>query len=169
MDSLQVEMSGLLKELHCPSEELVSGILKGTLLKAKDHLKCLCTSSLLKFCGSSRAPFSMPMSALIFLLLLSSVPQLWTPGGSGCPMWARRKHTRQQSGLPGARGHVLHTEPTGSGGTGRCRSFISSQRGGKAHDLFLLNWPMQKVYWHLVVRNHIASRAMIRNMIVLSI
>lgn len=41
MDSLQVEMSGLLKELHCPSEELVSGILKGRLLKAKDHLKCL--------------------------------------------------------------------------------------------------------------------------------
>lgn len=48
MDSLQVEVSGLLKELHCPSEELVSGILKGRLLKAKDHLKCLCMSSLLK-------------------------------------------------------------------------------------------------------------------------
>lgn len=60
MDSLQVEMSGLLKELHCPSEELVSGILKGRLLKAKDHLKCLCMSSLLNSCGFSFSPFLCP-------------------------------------------------------------------------------------------------------------
>ncbi|KAM9341086.1 protein FAM98B [Symphorus nematophorus] len=39
MDSLQVEMSGLLKELQCPHEEVVSGILKGSVLKTKDHLK----------------------------------------------------------------------------------------------------------------------------------
>ncbi|KAG7224116.1 hypothetical protein INR49_019851 [Caranx melampygus] len=38
MDSLQVEMSGLLKELHCPYEEVVSGILKGSMQKTKDHL-----------------------------------------------------------------------------------------------------------------------------------
>ncbi|XP_030574741.1 protein FAM98B [Archocentrus centrarchus] len=37
MDSLQLEMSGLLKELHCPYE--VSGILKGTGQNTKDHLK----------------------------------------------------------------------------------------------------------------------------------
>ncbi|XP_039898825.1 protein FAM98B [Simochromis diagramma] len=37
MDSLQLEMSGLLRELHCPCE--VSGILKGTGQKTKDHLK----------------------------------------------------------------------------------------------------------------------------------
>ena len=42
MDSLQVEMSGLLKELHCPYEEVVSGILKGSERSAKDHLKCVC-------------------------------------------------------------------------------------------------------------------------------
>ncbi|XP_068615648.1 protein FAM98B-like [Brachionichthys hirsutus] len=39
MDSLQVEMSGLLKELHCPHEEAVSRILKGGVLKPKDCLK----------------------------------------------------------------------------------------------------------------------------------
>ncbi|XP_010735706.3 protein FAM98B [Larimichthys crocea] len=41
MDSLQVEMSGLLKELHCPYKEVVSGILKGRVLTTKDHLKCV--------------------------------------------------------------------------------------------------------------------------------
>ncbi|XP_051251745.1 protein FAM98B [Dicentrarchus labrax] len=39
IDSLQVEMSGLLKELHCPYKEVVSGILKGSVPNAKDHLK----------------------------------------------------------------------------------------------------------------------------------
>ncbi|XP_070777059.1 protein FAM98B [Enoplosus armatus] len=39
IDSLQVEVSGLLKELHCPYEEVVSGILKGRVRSAKDHLK----------------------------------------------------------------------------------------------------------------------------------
>lgn len=47
MDSLQVEMSGLLKELHCPYEELVSGILKGRILNVNDHLKFLRMSSVL--------------------------------------------------------------------------------------------------------------------------
>ncbi|XP_041668918.1 protein FAM98B [Cheilinus undulatus] len=41
MDSLQLEMSGLLKELHCPYEEAASGILKGSERTAKDHLKLL--------------------------------------------------------------------------------------------------------------------------------
>ncbi|XP_029981954.1 protein FAM98B [Sphaeramia orbicularis] len=41
MESLQVEMSGLLKELHCPHEEVVSGILKGSQRSVRDHLKCL--------------------------------------------------------------------------------------------------------------------------------
>ncbi|XP_071757370.2 protein FAM98B [Centroberyx gerrardi] len=39
IDSLQLEMSGLLKELHCPYEGLVSGILKGSLQNKRDHLK----------------------------------------------------------------------------------------------------------------------------------
>ncbi|XP_068194635.1 protein FAM98B isoform X2 [Antennarius striatus] len=39
IDSLQVEMSGLLKELHCPHEETVSGILKGSLSNPEDCLK----------------------------------------------------------------------------------------------------------------------------------
>lgn len=47
MDSLQVEMSGLLKELNCPYEELISGILKGRILNVKDHLKFICMSSVL--------------------------------------------------------------------------------------------------------------------------
>ncbi|AWP16337.1 putative protein FAM98B-like [Scophthalmus maximus] len=38
-DGLQVEMSGLLKELHCPHEEAVAGILKGGVQNTKDHLK----------------------------------------------------------------------------------------------------------------------------------
>lgn len=42
MDSLQVEMSGLLKELHCPYKDIISGILKGSLPNAKDHLKFVC-------------------------------------------------------------------------------------------------------------------------------
>ncbi|XP_019953651.2 protein FAM98B [Paralichthys olivaceus] len=41
MDGLQVELSGLLKELHCPYEEAVSGILKGAVRNTKDHLKFL--------------------------------------------------------------------------------------------------------------------------------
>ncbi|KAA8582065.1 hypothetical protein FQN60_008805, partial [Etheostoma spectabile] len=41
MDSLRVEMSGLLKELHCPYHELVSGITKGSVRNTKDHLKFL--------------------------------------------------------------------------------------------------------------------------------
>ncbi|KAL3049375.1 hypothetical protein OYC64_008773 [Pagothenia borchgrevinki] len=41
LDSLQLEMSGLLKELHCPYGDLVSGILKGSVQNTKDHLKCL--------------------------------------------------------------------------------------------------------------------------------
>ncbi|XP_065822252.1 protein FAM98B [Labrus bergylta] len=41
LDSLQLEMSGLLKELHCPHEDVVSGILKGSVPVAKDHLKCV--------------------------------------------------------------------------------------------------------------------------------
>ncbi|XP_028993840.1 protein FAM98B [Betta splendens] len=40
-ESLKFEMSGLLKELHCPYEETVSGILKGCAQTTKDHLKCL--------------------------------------------------------------------------------------------------------------------------------
>uniref|UniRef100_A0A3Q3NQJ1 Family with sequence similarity 98 member B n=1 Tax=Labrus bergylta TaxID=56723 RepID=A0A3Q3NQJ1_9LABR len=32
---------GLLKELHCPHEDVVSGILKGSVPVAKDHLKCV--------------------------------------------------------------------------------------------------------------------------------
>ncbi|KAM7403260.1 hypothetical protein PAMA_003945 [Pampus argenteus] len=39
LDSLQVEMSGFLKELHCPHEEAVSGILKGSTQSTRDHLK----------------------------------------------------------------------------------------------------------------------------------
>ncbi|KAF3845003.1 hypothetical protein F7725_008166 [Dissostichus mawsoni] len=35
LDSLQLEMSGLLKELHCPYEDLVSGILKGMFLSSE--------------------------------------------------------------------------------------------------------------------------------------
>ncbi|XP_037342489.2 protein FAM98B isoform X2 [Pungitius pungitius] len=41
LESLQVEMSGLLKELRCPYEEVVSGILKGIVLTTRDHLKFL--------------------------------------------------------------------------------------------------------------------------------
>ncbi|KAM6972897.1 protein FAM98B [Aplochiton taeniatus] len=41
MSSLQFEMSGLLKELHCPHDGLVSGILQGDLLKKTDYLKLL--------------------------------------------------------------------------------------------------------------------------------
>ncbi|XP_034051207.1 protein FAM98B [Thalassophryne amazonica] len=41
MDGLQVEVSGLLKELHCPYEDVVSGVLKGGMRNAKDHLKCV--------------------------------------------------------------------------------------------------------------------------------
>lgn len=43
MDGLRVELSGFLKELHCPYE--VSGILNGGELKTKDHLKFICTFS----------------------------------------------------------------------------------------------------------------------------
>ncbi|XP_062296383.1 protein FAM98B [Scomber scombrus] len=39
LESLQVEMSGLLRELHCPHEEVISGILKGSTRDTKDHLK----------------------------------------------------------------------------------------------------------------------------------
>lgn len=45
MESLHVEMSGLLKELRCPYEEVVSGILKGIVLTTRDHLKFLCMQS----------------------------------------------------------------------------------------------------------------------------
>uniref|UniRef100_H3DIN6 Family with sequence similarity 98 member B n=1 Tax=Tetraodon nigroviridis TaxID=99883 RepID=H3DIN6_TETNG len=38
-DSLKLEMSGSLKELHCPYHNLVSRILNGGELKATDHLK----------------------------------------------------------------------------------------------------------------------------------
>lgn len=132
-DSLQVEMSGLLKELHCPSEELVSGLLKGRLLKARHHLQFLRTSSLLQS-GAFRtsAPLSPPnVNSLTFSHFPPSVPQLRAPGGSDHPVQARRQHAGQQSGPPRAPGDVLHSEPTGSSGTGRCGSFISRQRGGK--------------------------------------
>ncbi|XP_067335233.1 protein FAM98B isoform X1 [Channa argus] len=39
VDSFKVEMSGLLRELHCPYEEIVSGIFKGSMQNPKDHLK----------------------------------------------------------------------------------------------------------------------------------
>ncbi|XP_037550860.1 protein FAM98B [Nematolebias whitei] len=39
VSSLQVEMSSLLKELHCPFEEAVSGILQCTAPSTKDHLR----------------------------------------------------------------------------------------------------------------------------------
>lgn len=39
LDSLQVEMSGLLKELHCPFEGAVSGVLRGNTQSTKHHLK----------------------------------------------------------------------------------------------------------------------------------
>lgn len=42
MDSLRVEMSGLLKELQCPFEGAVSGVLRGSTLTTKDHLKIIC-------------------------------------------------------------------------------------------------------------------------------
>uniref|UniRef100_A0A3Q3WUM9 Uncharacterized protein n=1 Tax=Mola mola TaxID=94237 RepID=A0A3Q3WUM9_MOLML len=41
VDSLQVEVSGLLRELNCPYEDVISAILKGSVPKSKDHLKCL--------------------------------------------------------------------------------------------------------------------------------
>uniref|UniRef100_A0A8C6SAM1 Family with sequence similarity 98 member B n=1 Tax=Neogobius melanostomus TaxID=47308 RepID=A0A8C6SAM1_9GOBI len=41
VESLRVELSGLLKELHCPFQSLVSGILSGRLLRPKDHLQCV--------------------------------------------------------------------------------------------------------------------------------
>lgn len=41
MDGLQTELSGFLKELHCPND--ISGILNGGELKTKDHLKFICT------------------------------------------------------------------------------------------------------------------------------
>ncbi|KAK7910536.1 hypothetical protein WMY93_015220 [Mugilogobius chulae] len=40
VESLRLELSGLLKELHCPSEELLSGLLKGT-TSTKDCFSCL--------------------------------------------------------------------------------------------------------------------------------
>lgn len=40
-----MEMSGLLKELHCPYKELISGILKASVPNKKDHLKFVCTYS----------------------------------------------------------------------------------------------------------------------------
>ncbi|XP_013876399.1 protein FAM98B [Austrofundulus limnaeus] len=39
ISSLQVDMSGLLKELYCPYEEAISGILHGSTANTKDHLK----------------------------------------------------------------------------------------------------------------------------------
>ncbi|XP_040916163.1 protein FAM98B [Toxotes jaculatrix] len=39
IDSLRVEMSGLLKELHCPYEEVVASLLKGGVRSTKDRLK----------------------------------------------------------------------------------------------------------------------------------
>ncbi|XP_038128543.1 protein FAM98B [Cyprinodon tularosa] len=41
LDSLRVEMSGLLKELQCPFEGAVSGVLRGSTLTTKDHLKII--------------------------------------------------------------------------------------------------------------------------------
>uniref|UniRef100_A0A3P9I4K7 Uncharacterized protein n=1 Tax=Oryzias latipes TaxID=8090 RepID=A0A3P9I4K7_ORYLA len=45
LESLQVEMSGLLRELHCPHEEGLSGTPKGTVGNTKKHLQFLCTYS----------------------------------------------------------------------------------------------------------------------------
>lgn len=42
MDGLRLEMSGLLKELHCPFKDVVSGILTGSQQSTKDYLKCVC-------------------------------------------------------------------------------------------------------------------------------
>uniref|UniRef100_A0A8C7Y268 Family with sequence similarity 98 member B n=1 Tax=Oryzias sinensis TaxID=183150 RepID=A0A8C7Y268_9TELE len=41
LESLQVEMSGLLRELHCPYEEGLSGTPKGTVGNTKKHLQFL--------------------------------------------------------------------------------------------------------------------------------
>lgn len=41
MDGLRLEMSGLLKELHCPFKDVVSGILTGSQQSTKDYLKCV--------------------------------------------------------------------------------------------------------------------------------
>ncbi|CAG5866569.1 unnamed protein product [Menidia menidia] len=41
LESLQLELSGLLKELHCPYQEAVSGVLRGSAPNTEDHLKFL--------------------------------------------------------------------------------------------------------------------------------
>lgn len=64
-------MSGLLKELHCPSEELVSGILKGRLMGAQDHLTLLRASSPPAFPARSqpldKRPTLLFLSGAVFL------------------------------------------------------------------------------------------------------
>uniref|UniRef100_A0A3B3C2U7 Family with sequence similarity 98 member B n=1 Tax=Oryzias melastigma TaxID=30732 RepID=A0A3B3C2U7_ORYME len=45
MESLQVEMSGLLRELHCPYEDAPSGVPQGAVGNTKKHLQFLCTHS----------------------------------------------------------------------------------------------------------------------------
>lgn len=81
MDSLQLEMSGLMKELHCPYEEEVSGLLKGATRNTNDHLKFVCTSALPIFIILTVLTARNPN---IFTLLFSlfSVSQLGAPGGS---------------------------------------------------------------------------------------
>jgi hypothetical protein len=42
IDGLQLEMSSLLKELHCPYKAVLAGILKGQLQIKKHNLQLLC-------------------------------------------------------------------------------------------------------------------------------
>lgn len=129
MDSLKLEMSGSLKELHCPYEKLVSGILNGGELKTKDHLKSVCTFPVNLF-STSLCRQKCNLKHPLFCLLLS-VPELGAPGSSDCEEQTRRREsTRQKSSVSGASVNLRYTEYHRAQRTGHSRSFLSSPRQG---------------------------------------
>lgn len=130
MDSLKLEMSGSLKELHYPYEKLVSGILNGGELKTKDHLKFVCTFSDNLLLSTCLCRQKCNLKHPLFCPLLS-VPELGAPGSSYCEAQTRhRESTGRKSGVSGASVNLHYTEYPRAQRTGHSRSFLSSPREG---------------------------------------
>ncbi|XP_043999727.1 protein FAM98B [Gambusia affinis] len=133
MDSLQVEMSGLLKELHCPFEGAVSGILRGSTRSTKDHLKfVLFLSSELQaaqIVGARRdsekhrdeSPVQRELSAICETLTLPE------PGGREAAEFFSQVKNKVE--------HLLQELPKGSIGSPVFKKSLSSEQWEKLHGI----------------------------------
>lgn len=133
MESLHVEMSGLLKELRCPYDEVVSGILKGIVLTTRDHLKFLLFLSselqAAQIVMSRRLSDEQPRESPVHQELLDIYETLSLPRPTGQDAGGLLSQVRDKVE------EVLKDLPNGSIGNPVLKKSLCNEQWEKLHDI----------------------------------